>query len=425
MSNDDSSYPSDQPEKPIDLVLVVPTRSPIQIDASRIKQACALLGPRLACEVSLIELNNDTEDFNSPGPLHPSGKIYHRVVITPLGFEPVPLDQMRAACWFGKIPAASKVYMAEPLTAREVGHWVGNRGGSIQESDRKPLVFPRVPMDQSHSTLTQSQLETLALIAFWANGLSTNSVIFAESRSNDWSDIPSEDAPEIPGTGGSRFPRIELDPEDLSTWMIQRYLRAVRSRAIPWNADSDCDWPMLNALHYQLQQQLPSEYAERLDDVSARSMGSAKIAPDESGLVPWDKIWTSFCDLAMAGGPPHRGKLLEPVAIERIEQAPEAYRAVVAELQRGIRLASGLNTCQSPYLGWVCIECDSEPMAAWLMRAILVENISVRRESTKLYLPAGPEYRVDKEIKNVITSVAKTHHYWQAHLRSRQPPKPL
>ena len=416
MSSVDSSYPSDQPEKPIDLVLVVPTRAPIEIDASGIKEACALLGPRLGCEVSLVE-SNDTEDFKSPGSLHRSGRIYHRVVIIPLGFEPVPLDQIRAACWFGKIPAASMVYLAEPLKAREVGEWVGHRAGSMQDSNRKPLVFPRVPMDHSNSTLTESELETLALIAFWANGLSPNSVIHTEG--------PSEDAPEIPAIGGSRFPRIDLDPEDLSTWMIQRYLRAVRSRAIPWNADSDCDWPMLNALQYQLQQQLPSEYAERLDDVSARSMGSAKIAPDESGLVPWDKIWTSFCDLAMAGGPPHRGKLLEPVALERIAQAPEAYRAVVAELQRGIRLASGLNTCQSPYLGWVCIECDSEPMAAWLMRAILVENISVRRESTKLYLPAGPDYRVDKEIKNVITSVAKTHHYWQAHLRSRQPPKPL
>lgn len=416
MSNVDSSYPSAPPEKPIDLVLVVPTRTPIQIDASGIEQACALLGPRLACEVSLVE-SNDTEDFNSPGPLHRSGKIYNRVVITPLGFEPVPLEQIRAACWFGKISVASKVYLADPLTAREVGEWIGHRAWSMQDSDRKPLVFSRVPRDHSNSTLTESQIETLALIAFWANGLSPNSVIYTA--------VPSEDDPEIPAIGGSRFPRIDLDPEDLSTWMIQRYLRAVRSRAIPWNADSDSDWPMLNALQNQLQEQLPSEYAERLDDVSAQSMGSAKIAPDESGLVPWDKIWTSFCDLAMAGGPPHRGKLLEPVAIERIEQAPEAYRSVVAEIRRGISLASGLNTCPSPYLGWVCVQCDSEPMAAWLMRAILVENISIRRESTKLYLPAGPDYRIDKEIKNVITSVAKTHHYWQAHLRSRQPPKPL
>jgi hypothetical protein len=416
MSNADSSYPSDPPENPFDLVLVVPTRAPIQIDASRIEQACSLLGPRLGCEVSLVD-SNDTEDFNSPSPLHRSGKICNRVIITPLGFEPIPLEQIRAACWFGKIPAASKVYLAEPLSAREVGEWIGHRARSLQDSDRKPLVFPRVPIDHSDSTLTESQLETLALIAFWANGLSPNSVIYTE--------VPSEDTPGIHAEGASRFPWIDLDPEDLSTWMIQRYLRAVRSRAIPWNADSDGDWPMLNALQYQLQEQLPSEYAERLEEVSTRSMGSAKIAPDASGSVPWDKIWTSFCDLAMAGGPPHRGKLLEPVAIERIEQAPEAYRSVVAELQRGIRLASGLNTCPSPYLGWVCVECDSEPMAAWLMRAILVENISVRRESTKLYLPAGPDYRVDKEIKNVITSVAKTHHYWQAHLRSRQPPKPL
>jgi hypothetical protein len=179
MSSVDSSYPSDQPEKPIDLVLVVPTRTPIQIDASRIEQACALLGPRLGCEVSLVE-SNDSEDFNSLGTLQRSGKIYHRVVIIPLGFEPIPLVQIRAACWFGKIPAASKVYLAEPLTAREVGEWIGHRARSMQDSQRKPLVFPRVPIEHSSSTLTESQLETLALIAFWANGLSPNSVIYTE-----------------------------------------------------------------------------------------------------------------------------------------------------------------------------------------------------------------------------------------------------
>jgi sirohydrochlorin cobaltochelatase len=110
---------------------------------------------------------------------------------------------------------------------------------------------------------------------------------------------------------------------------------------------------------------------------------------------------------------------------EEIKQSPEEYASVVAEIRRGIELASGLKTCDSPYLGWVCIECNSEPMAAWLMRAITVENLSVRREGDKLFLPAGPKYRIDKEIKNVITSVAKTNHYWQAHLRSRQPPNPL
>jgi sirohydrochlorin cobaltochelatase len=116
---------------------------------------------------------------------------------------------------------------------------------------------------------------------------------------------------------------------------------------------------------------------------------------------------------------------LESVDIEKVKQSPEEYRAVVAELRRGIRLASGLDTFESDSLGWVGVQCESEAMAAWLLRAILVENVIVRREGAKLYLPAGPDFRVEREIKNVITSVAKTVHYWKSHLRSRQPPKPL
>jgi len=33
-----------------------------------------------------------------------------------------------------------------------------------------------------------------------------------------------------------------------------------------------------------------------------------------------------------------------------------------------------------------------------------------------LYLPAGPQFRIEREIKNVITVLAKTHHYWQEHI---------
>jgi len=154
-------------------------------------------------------------------------------------------------------------------------------------------------------------------------------------------------------------------------------------------------------------------------------MGSAKLRYDENGLIPWDEIWTSFCDLAMAGGPPHRGKLLEPVSLESIAADWSQYEAVVRELRRGIALASGLATTESPYTGWVAVICDDERMAAWMMRAILVENVIVRREANILFMPAGPAFRVEKEIKNVITSIAKTVHYWRAHLRSRQPPKPL
>ena len=59
--------------------------------------------------------------------------------------------------------------------------------------------------------------------------------------------------------------------------------------------------------------------------------------------------------------------------------------------------------------------CENEEMALWLLRAILVENVSVRREGRTLFLPVGPAFRIDEEIKNVVTAVAKTHHYWAEH----------
>ena len=54
--------------------------------------------------------------------------------------------------------------------------------------------------------------------------------------------------------------------------------------------------------------------------------------------------------------------------------------------------------------------------AVWLLRAIVVENVSVRREGNVLYFPVGPDFRVAEEIRNIITVVAKTNHYWQEHI---------
>ena len=164
---------------------------------------------------------------------------------------------------------------------------------------------------------------------------------------------------------------------------------------------------------------LPTEYRGRLEEVSAQSMGSASIDSDHFGVVAWDAIWTSFCDLAMAGGPPHRGHLLEAVAAEEVKKNLDAYESVVREIRRGIEMVTGLTTTNAATLGWVGVECDDEAMAVWLLRAIIVENVMVRREQATLFLPAGPDFRVRKEIKNVITSVAKTVHYWRAHLRTR------
>jgi sirohydrochlorin cobaltochelatase len=54
-------------------------------------------------------------------------------------------------------------------------------------------------------------------------------------------------------------------------------------------------------------------------------------------------------------------------------------------------------------------------MALWLVRAIVVENVTVRREGATLWFPAGPHFRLERESTNVITVVAKTVHYWQEH----------
>ena len=149
--------------------------------------------------------------------------------------------------------------------------------------------------------------------------------------------------------------------------------------------------------------------------VSAAPMGSAPLRYTDDGQVAWNEIWTSFCDLALAGGPPHRDSLLEPVPPAEITAAPEDYERVVAEIERGLRLVTGLPTVRSEKLGWVGLCCTDEEMALWILRAIVVENVCVRREGSVLFLPAGPAFQLEKEIKNVITVIAKTHHYWTEH----------
>jgi sirohydrochlorin cobaltochelatase len=138
----------------------------------------------------------------------------------------------------------------------------------------------------------------------------------------------------------------------------------------------------------------------------------------EDGQVAWNEMWTSFCDLALAGGPPHRNTLLEPVPPDEVRANMAGYENVLAEIERGLRLVTGLPVLRSERLGWIGLQCSSEEMALWLLRAVIVENICVRREGTILFLPAGPDFQLEKEIKNVITVVAKTHHYWLEHLNA-------
>lgn len=152
--------------------------------------------------------------------------------------------------------------------------------------------------------------------------------------------------------------------------------------------------------------------------VSAAPMGAAPLRYSEDGQVAWDQMWTDFCDLALAGGPSHRGTLLEPVIPQDVKADQGAYERVVAEIERGLRLVTGLPSVHSERLGWVGLQCTDEEMALWLLRAMVVENVCVRREGSVLFLPAGPAFRLEKEIKNVITVLAKTYHYWTEHCNS-------
>src|SRR6186713_3136935 len=90
----------------------------------------------------------------------------------------------------------------------------------------------------------------------------------------------------------------------------------------------------LEALDARLKTLLPEEYRDSYEDVQPISMGSAALAYDTDGQVAWHQIWGSFCDLAMAGGPPHKGTLLEPGTEAEIDAQFGRYDDVVEEICR-------------------------------------------------------------------------------------------
>jgi hypothetical protein len=67
----------------------------------------------------------------------------------------------------------------------------------------------------------------------------------------------------------------------------------------------------LDPLEIRLRTLLPEAYRDTYDALQPVSMGSAGLRFDGEGRVAWNEIWTTFCDLAMAGGPPHKGALLQ------------------------------------------------------------------------------------------------------------------
>ena len=84
-------------------------------------------------------------------------------------------------------------------------------------------------------------------------------------------------------------------------------------------------------LEARIKANLPDEYQDRYEDVKPVSMGSARLKYGLDGKVAWDEIWGSFCDLAMAGGPPHKGALLEPGTPAEIAADAKSYTVKVGK----------------------------------------------------------------------------------------------
>ena len=176
-------------------------------------------------------------------------------------------------------------------------------------------------------------------------------------------------------------------------------------------------------LNIRIRGLLPLAYHSCLEAISPTSMGSAGMKYDEEGRVAWDEIWTTFCDLAMAGGPPHRGKFLGQPNPADVSKDPEKSKAIASEIMRGIQLTTGMKASIDEHFNWVLLECESETMAAWMHRAIVAENVFADHLGNVVRLPSGPAYRIEKEIKNVIVCVAKTWHYWDGHMSENEKAK--
>lgn len=142
-------------------------------------------------------------------------------------------------------------------------------------------------------------------------------------------------------------------------------------------------------------------------------MASAPLCYGEDGSVEWDQMWDTFCVLSSEGGPPHRDEML--TAPLSVDPTTDEYQQVAEELIRGIRLVSGLEASLSTP-GWLAVRCDYAPQAHWISEQIEQENVQSYAKEEYFFVPIDSTYTISQEIKNVITVVAKTTHYWQDHI---------
>lgn len=154
---------------------------------------------------------------------------------------------------------------------------------------------------------------------------------------------------------------------------------------------------------------------EYVKPVPPAPMTAAEFVYKDDGRPDWGEMWQTFCDLALYGGPPHRGEDSALVVPEVEYEAPTQVNDIVLEIKRGIWETTGLYAEPSAN-NWMAVSCDSRKMAAWMCAAIILENVDARCDEERLYVPASPDFDLKVEVKSVVTVVAKVHHYWQAHI---------
>ena len=127
--------------------------------------------------------------------------------------------------------------------------------------------------------------------------------------------------------------------------------------------------------------------------VDRAPMPAADLVYDDEGQVAWDRIWSDFCDLAWAGGPPHRLTTLTGAGREEIASNRAAYDLVMAELERGLTMITRWPVRSDLEDGVIGLVCPNPDAADWLWNAIKAENIDVCLSGRRtLLLPAGPSF---------------------------------
>jgi sirohydrochlorin cobaltochelatase len=153
--------------------------------------------------------------------------------------------------------------------------------------------------------------------------------------------------------------------------------------------------------------------------VSNAPMSAAPFVYRDDGRPDWAAMWEGFCELALYGGPPHRGADNPVTADEAPEATAETEEDMIPEIRRGIWETTGLFS-EPADENWLAVTCHSKRMAAWMCAAIILENVDARCEDEILYVPANPNFDLKNQVKSVITVVAKVNHYWQAHVAEQQ-----